>query len=100
MNATATTDLHFFLAKLLEPIISDILDTKFSEYETKFSPSNVTANQDRYEAGVKVACEVLNTKAQTIYQNIDKIPHKKIHGKLYFCRAELQEYIKSEGKKS
>jgi hypothetical protein len=94
MNTTATTDLHFFLAKLLEPIISDILDTKFSEYEGKFSPNNTAIDQNRYEAGVKVACEVLDTKAQTIYQNIEKIPHKKIHGKLYFNRAELQEYIR------
>ena len=54
---------------------------------------------DRYEAGVNVACEELGTKSQTVYQNIDKIPHKKIFGKLYFNRIELQEYIKNEGKK-
>ena len=70
------------------------------KYQAQNPNNSNVESPDRYEAGVKVACEVLNTKAQTIYQNIDKIPHKKIHGKLYFCRTELQEYIKSEGKKS
>jgi hypothetical protein len=54
---------------------------------------------NKYEQGVKVAMEELNWKEQTVYQNIDKLPKKKLHGKLYFNRAELQEYIKNEGKK-
>lgn len=54
---------------------------------------------DKYEQGVKVAMEELNWKEQTVYQNIDKLPKKKLHGKLYFSRAELQEYIRSEGQK-
>ena len=54
---------------------------------------------DRYECGVQVACEELGTKAPTIYGNIDKIPHRKLHGKLYFNRGELQAYIRNEGQK-
>lgn len=54
---------------------------------------------DKYEQGVKVAMEELNWKSQTCYQNVDKLPHRKLHGKLYFNRAELQEYIRNEGKK-
>ena len=54
---------------------------------------------DRYEPGVQVACEELGTKPQTIYQNIDNIPHRKLHGKLYFNRADLQTYIRNEGQK-
>lgn len=49
-------------------------------------------DREKYECGVKVACEELGTKIQTVYQNIDTIPHRKLHGKLYFNRAELQEY--------
>lgn len=56
-------------------------------------------NYDKYEQGIKVAMEELNWKQQTCYQNVDKIPHRKLHGKLYFNRQELQEYIKNEGKK-
>lgn len=59
----------------------------------------VTPEQDRYEQGVNVACEELGTKSQTIYQNIDRIPHRKLHGKLYFNRAELQRYINLQGSK-
>lgn len=54
---------------------------------------------DKYESGVNVACEELGAKRQTVYQNISNIPHRKLHGKLYFNRQELQEYIKNEGKK-
>lgn len=61
--------------------------------------TQITPDSNRYEIGVKVACEELGAKCQTVYQNIHKIPHKKIHGKLYFKREELQEYIKNEGKK-
>ena len=54
---------------------------------------------DKYEQGVKVAMEELNWKQATIYCNIDKLPHRKLHGKLYFNRTELQNYIRSEGLK-
>ena len=54
---------------------------------------------DKYEQGVKVAMEELNWKQATIYCNIDKLPHRKLHGKLYFSRTELQNYIRSEGLK-
>lgn len=62
------------------------LDDKFSDL-------------DRYECGVQVACEELGVKPQTVYQNIDTIPCRKIHGKLYFSRAELQSYIRNQGQK-
>lgn len=53
---------------------------------------------DKYEE-IEVAIEELKCKRQTIYQNIDKIPHKKVHGRLLFNRVELRNYIKNEGKK-
>ena len=62
------------------------------------TPLNVQHDTTKYEAGVKVACEELGIKPQTVYQNIDKIPHFKIHGKLMFNRAELQRYISTQGK--
>jgi hypothetical protein len=54
---------------------------------------------DKYEPGVEVAMQETGAKKQTIYQNIDKIPHKKMFGKLYFNRAELRAYIRNEGAK-
>lgn len=53
---------------------------------------------DKYE-GIEVAVQELGCAKQTVYQNIDRIPHKKIHGKLLFNRAELRHYIQNEGKK-
>ena len=62
------------------------------------TPLNVQHDANKYECGVEVACQVTGLKRQTIYQRIKDIPHKRLHGKLYFCRAELQAYIKREGK--
>lgn len=53
---------------------------------------------DKYEE-IEMAVEELKCKKQTIYQNIDKIPHKKVHGRLLFNRQELRAYIRNEGKK-
>ncbi len=69
------------------------------KFDDRFNLPSSTQLPDRYEQGIEIACQELGTKPATIYCNIDKIPHRKIHGKLYFNRAELQAYIKSEGKK-
>lgn len=58
-----------------------------------------TPNPDRWEQGVNIAAEELGWKNQTVYQNIDKLPHRKLHGKLYFNRVELQKYIAEGGHK-
>lgn len=53
---------------------------------------------DKYE-GIEMALEELKCAKATIYCNIDKIPHKKVHGRLLFNKVELRAYIKNEGKK-
>ena len=77
-------------------LIKDVLHSLCQQMDKGKQENNQI---DRYEQGVKVACEELGWKSQSVYQNIDKLPKKKLHGKLYFNRQELQEYIKSEGKK-
>jgi hypothetical protein len=76
-------------------LVKDVLHSLCQKME-KGTENN---QPDRYECGVQVACEELGTKPPTVYSNIDNIPHRKLHGKLYFNRAELQEYIKNEGAK-
>lgn len=49
-------------------------------------------DEDKY-IGVKEAASFLNIKPQTIYQNIDKIPHEKRHGRLYFTCRQLRSYL-------
>ena len=55
---------------------------------------------DRWEQGVQVVVEETGLKPQTVYQKISKIPHRKLHGKLYFNRAQLREYIAQEGRET
>lgn len=42
---------------------------------------------------IQQAADFLNVSRQTIYQNIAKIPHRKRHGRLYFFKTELAEYL-------
>ena len=41
----------------------------------------------------KGAADFLGIKLQTLYQNIEKIPHVKKHGKLHFVESELVVYM-------
>lgn len=75
------------------------IESYLCKFDDRFTLQENSIIPDRYEPGVQVACEELGTKPQTIYQNIDNIPHRKLHGKLYFNRAELQAYIRDEGQK-
>ena len=52
---------------------------------------------DQWQQGAEFAAKELGLKVQTVYQQIDKIPHRKIHGKLYFKRSQLQNYIEQKG---
>jgi hypothetical protein len=80
-------------------IQQDILEVKSLVERLIHNQQPVTLPDfDKYEE-IEVAVEELKCKKQTIYQNIDKIPHKKVHGRLLFNVAELRNYIKNEGKK-
>ncbi|AEI49716.1 helix-turn-helix domain-containing protein [Runella slithyformis] len=41
----------------------------------------------------KEAADFLGIKLQTLYQNIERIPHVKKHGKLHFSEVELVAYM-------
>lgn len=55
------------------------------------TPSQPTTGK-RY-LNAKEAANFLGIKLQTLYQNVDKIPSKKKHGKLHFVESELIEYM-------
>jgi hypothetical protein len=79
-------------------IQQDILEVKTLVEQLIYNQTPVNLpDLDKYE-GIEVAVEELKCKKQTIYQNIDRIPHKKVHNRLLFNRAELRAYIKNEGR--
>jgi hypothetical protein len=80
-------------------IQQDILEVKSLVERLIYNQQPVIVpDYDKYEE-IEMAVDELKCKKQTIYQNIDKIPHKKVHGRLLFNRVELRNYIKNEGKK-
>lgn len=48
----------------------------------------------------KEAADFMGIKLQTLYQNIDRVPHVKKHGKLLFTREGLIGYVEGKGGKS
>lgn len=55
--------------------------------------ATTTSTDDEAPLTIQQAAEFLNVSRQTIYQNIAKIPHRKRHGRLYFFKPELAEYL-------
>lgn len=43
----------------------------------------------------EAAAEYLNLSRSAVYQNLDKIPHYKRHGRLYFFKSELRRYLEA-----
>ena len=56
-------------------------------------PLTAAKTDDETPLSIQQAAEFLNVSRQTIYQNIAKIPHRKRHGRLYFFRTELADYL-------
>lgn len=59
------------------------------------SPSQPPTDGKLY-LSAKQAADFMGIKLQTLYQNIDRIPHLKKHGKLLFTRDGLIAYIEEK----
>ena len=60
---------------------------------SKLDNSFALNNNDGWERGIEVACEVFQVSNIVILQNIGDIPHFKLRGILYFNRKILRDYI-------
>lgn len=92
VQPNASSEFYFFLSGLLRPIIAEELDRKFKELQAQ-----IPTVPDQEHFSVEQAASRLGISKQTVYQNIDKIPHSKRFGKLYFSKADLDAYLQ-EGK--
>ena len=87
------TPLIILLGNVLEPMVEQAVKKALDGQE---SPTTAP-DADQWQQGAEFAAKELGLKVQTVYQQIDKIPHRKIHGKLYFKRSQLQNYIEQKG---
>jgi hypothetical protein len=76
----------------LKAMIADAVTSALNHQTTALSP----ANRDEW-GGVPLAQEVLKLAESTIYSNIHLIPHQKRHGRLYFNRGQLLDYLAGGG---
>jgi hypothetical protein len=73
----------------LRLLINDAVSSALTHQGTSLSYST-----DREEwGGIPLAQEILKLAESTIYANIRRIPHEKKHGRLYFNRGQLLDYL-------
>lgn len=76
--------------KRLNTIESFLLEIR---QQLRDQPDPASSATDGTPLTVKQAADFLSISPQTIYQRINKIPHKKRFGRLYFYPSELRVYI-------
>ena len=90
----ARTALLFDNVEEFKRIIQDSIKTTITE----LLPSLI--NEEKREPdylSIIEAAQLLHLSKQTIYQNIKSIKHYKINGKLLFKKADLINYVETNG---
>lgn len=82
------------IASRLSNIEELLLDIKHGE----LTPTPLQPTDGKKYLTAKEAAEFMGIKQQTLYQNIEQVPHIKKHGKLHFVKADLVAYME-EGRK-
>ncbi len=90
----ARTALLLENAEELKKIIEDSVRTAI----INLLPS-ITKNNEREPDYLNIVetAKLLKLSKQTVYQNINTIPHYKYNGRLLFKKSELVAYIESNG---
>lgn len=83
------TDLRFFLAGILRPIVVDAVREEFQRISSAPTPPDETG-------GVALAEEITGLSRPRLYALVSarEIPHSKRGNRLYFNRSELLAWIK------
>lgn len=85
------------LKSLLEPIMRPIIiDAVLDALEGVKLPTPPQPTDGKLYLSAKEAADFMGIKLQTLYQNIDRVPHVKKHGKLLFTRDGLISYIEQK----
>jgi hypothetical protein len=76
-----------------------LIERRFNQLEAilmeiKSMPVMPPTLDEEIPLNVEAAAKLLGISKQTVYQNIERIPHKKRFGKLYFFRNELLAFLK------
>ncbi len=87
---TDLAPLRFWLESLIRPIIREVLTDELADLRPSDPHSPSTG---KMYLNATQAADFLGIKLQTLYQNIEKIPKIKKHGKLFFVESELIAYM-------
>ena len=88
---TDIAPLRFWLESLIRPIIREVLTDELRDITP--TPQITTTKSGEHLTAAEAA-KYLSIAKQTLYQNIEKVPHTKRFGKLYFLQSDLEDYLK------
>ena len=78
--------------------LSDLLDEFRNivkdEVSSLGTSSQTATDKSNKHLTAAEAAKYLGIAKQTLYQNIEKVPHTKRFGKLYFLQSDLENYLK------
>lgn len=96
------TDLHFFLAKLIQPIIASEIEHQFKALKSSISFPQTTQSEEHFD--LESLCQYLpdRPKIETAreWARLGIIPAHKQGKKWYFLKSEIDEYLKTGRKKT
>ena len=98
----AETDLHFFLAKLIQPIIASEIEHQFEALKSSISFPQITQSEEHFD--LESLCQYLpdRPKIETAreWARAGIIPAHKQGKKWYFLKSEINNYLKTGRKKT
>lgn len=87
---------QFFLSGLtISELLAEVRQIVKEEISSTLTTSTPPTDGKVY-LSAKEAAEFIGIKLQTLYQNRDRIPHVKKHGKLLFTRDGLIAYVEEK----
>jgi predicted DNA-binding transcriptional regulator AlpA len=89
--------LRAWIDETFRPAIREVLRDELADILPGFLTGTVPATPTAEEAPInlKEAADFLGIAPQTVYQNINKIPSRKKHGRHYFLKSELAAYLET-----
>lgn len=97
-HMNVTPELRVVFETFLRPIINDAVNDAFAKLVEEQVALTRKAQDPLPEDSLinaVQAARILGIAEKTLYSNIGKIPHLKRHGRLYFRKNELVEYLEA-----
>ncbi|MEI7587124.1 helix-turn-helix domain-containing protein [Runella sp.] len=84
------------LYEVVRRAVSNELQKQIFELRESITATPSQPTDGKLYLSAKEAADFMGIKLQTLYQNIERVPHVKKHGKLLFTRDGLISYVEQK----